>query len=182
MNKSSPPAFEGIQTYLDKDGIYKLRYALNWYVVDMPEHADGIRVAPQPSASPVWIAVWKQKNKFCALLKDTEMLESGFDEGLEQLGGNTKILQRNADWIGSLLRMDRTFTFENDGQTYQRRQWIIYAGYYQIVVIFHAPESDFSYWLGMANYSFASLVIPESVYFIAEKTSGIEASKEDLLS
>jgi hypothetical protein len=182
MNKSSPPAFEGIQTYVDKDGVFKFRYALNWQVLDMPEHADGIRVAPPPISSPVWIAVWKQKNKVSALVEDTEMLESGFDEGIQQLGENIHIIHRSSEWIGGLLRMERIFSFENSGQKFQRRQWLIYAGYYQISVIFHALESDFSYWLGMANYSFYSLVIPESVYFIAEKAREIEVSKEDPLS
>jgi hypothetical protein len=173
--------FEGIQIYLDPDELFKFRYALNWDVWEMPEHPGGRLVSPPHTAGAVWLAAWKQDLGSAILPEDVDTLRAGLEEGLRQLGENVLVSRAQDEWIGNLLRFERVFSFERGGESFQRRQWVVFADHYQIVLIYHAPASDYEHWLAMANYTFFTFEIPEFVYFNAEqRTRQLEAAAETL--
>ena len=172
MTNRQPARFTGIQIYPEPDGLYRFRYALNWHVFPIAGQPDGILVSPEAENPKTWLAVWKQKLSEKIQAPDFSELRKGLDEGLRTVGSDAEIIAATEERIGDMVRFERIVTFVQDGKTCKRRVWLIYSNRWQISLVYHAESIEaYEYWLGMANYSFATFEPSELLYFATDTES-----------
>jgi hypothetical protein len=168
MNPLPPARFEGIVIYPDPDGVFEVRYPLNWHKFDVTQQQGGILFSPYLDHVAAWVAVWKEYIPKPVFASDVAVIRTGLDQGIHTLGNNVQILFQGEEVIGNLLRLERIVTFENEGVSYKRRLWLFYAHKVQINLVYQAYEAEYTHWSGMAYYSFHTFRLPEHLWFAAD--------------
>ncbi|MEJ7653622.1 MAG: hypothetical protein WKH64_09940 [Chloroflexia bacterium] len=167
-----PPAlFTGISTYQDPKGRYSIRYASDWNEFELSEERDGVMYAPpQTGDDPkTWLSIWCTELRTSVVAEDLDLLDAAFAEGLLQQQ-NLQIEETSNEVISDLIKLERVYTYEEDGAVRKRKTWVLYVGKWQIVLIWQGENSEeYEYWLPMVNYSLWSFNISPALWFATDR-------------
>ena len=74
------------------------------------------------------------------------------------------------DLLSNLVKLERIYTFDEDGVTRKRRVWTMYVDSWLIVVVWQGstPE-EYAYWLPMGNYAFSTFELPQALWFATDR-------------
>ncbi len=167
-NELPPARFQGIVIYQDPEGVFEVRYPLNWHKFDVAHQSGGVLFSPYPDYTAVWVAVWKEMLPRPVYARDVNSLRLGLDEGIRLLGEEVQILDQHEDVIGDLIRFERITLFRNGETRSQRRHWLFYAHKNQINLVYQARQDEYKHWSGMAYYAFHTFRLPEHLWFAAD--------------
>ncbi|MFM7678862.1 MAG: hypothetical protein ACKO83_08440 [Roseiflexaceae bacterium] len=170
MTSSRPtPKFVGIDTFRDHLGRFTVRYPSDWHLFDIDFGRDGKLFAPSATNTNTYVAVWVDKLDFTADGSDAPALAKAFNQGLNQLGDCTIIEQDDAV-ISNLIKLERFYTFNDNGVIRKRKVWAMYVAQWLIVLTFQGETvEEWEHWYAMANQSFHHFVIPPELFFAMDK-------------
>lgn len=170
MTSSRPtPKFIGIDTYRDPMGRYTVRFPIDWHQFDIDFGRDGKLFSPSASNTNTYVAVWVEQMEFSADGKDAPVLAKSFNQGLSQLADCT-ILEQDDVVIGNLIKLERFYTFNDNGVIRKRKVWAMYVGKWLMVLTFQGETvEEWEHWYAMANQSFHHFVIPPELFFAMDK-------------
>ncbi|SDE42967.1 hypothetical protein [Auraticoccus monumenti] len=162
------PRFSGITTFTDEDGRYEFRHPSGWVRSDLDLDLDGVIVRPEVDDESTYFAVAVTDLGVAVLAEDLETLRAGFDDGVAQLPD--VVVEASSDTTyNNIVRLERTFTFSEDGATRKRRVWALCADRWQFVVAFQGSTvEEFAYWLPMGNYCFTAFQLPHALWFATD--------------
>lgn len=171
------PKFTGVTTYRDEQGRFEFRYPWDWERSELDDDRDGVIIRPEVDDDDTYFAVWISRLEMAVVADDLPDLRAGFDAGLERLG-SLEIESTSDDAYGNVVKLERIFTFDDDGEVRKRRAWGMYADTWQMVVIYQGSSvGEFKYWLPMGNYCFGTFNLPFALWFATDptvKTPGAE--------
>ncbi len=168
MSERQPPRFTGVTTYQDRLGRFSLRFPTDWRQLPLPEQ-DGVQCAPPVDDPYTSFTAWVTPLADKVVAEDLELLRAAVDEGLSRLADLT--VEASAEVVlGNLLKFERIFTFREEGALRKRKLWLLYVDTWLIVLTWQGstPE-EWTYWLPMANYAFATFNIPEALWFAVDR-------------
>ena len=157
------PQFTGITSYRDPSGHYSFRHPWDWQVEALGE--GGVVLRPTAGEPATFFATMISRAGVPIEAADLAALAEGFDAGICTLPDCVQ-LASSTEWLGTLVRLEREFTFTEDAVTRRRHTWALYAGNLQLVIIYQgATQEVYDYWLPMGNYCYATLDLnPDSWY------------------
>ena len=149
--RTGRPRFTGVHTYDDPQGRFQFRYPWDWEESELDDDLDGVIVRPEVDEDATYVAIWAKALETSVVAEDLPELKSGFDQGLLQLP-DAEILKAEENTYNNIVKVEREFTFTEDGHTRKRRAWALYADYWQFLVVFQgATVEEYEYWLPMAT-------------------------------
>lgn len=173
-NDANSPSFRGVRIYDDPDGVYRIRLPNDWHVFSLPDGLDGAMYSPQPNEPLTWFSAWKAQLPESVRPRDLRVLRAGLDQGIRALGGSPEVVSSSDDALVHLIRLERVFTFLQDGVQRKRKQWVLYADRWQICLVYQgATAHEYEYWLPMANYAFLTFEIPLVRWSVANQECGL---------
>lgn len=162
------PRFTGVSTYQDPLGRFSFRYPWDWHQFDLDGDHEGVMFAPEETAD-TYFAAWVTKLDEHVVAEDLDILREGLAAGLAQLP-NYQVETAKDDVLSNLVKLERIYTFDDNGTTRKRRVWTLYVDTWQIVLVFQgATPEDYHYWLPMGNYTFATFQLPEALWFATDR-------------
>ncbi|WP_152362363.1 hypothetical protein [Microlunatus speluncae] len=165
--RTGRPRFTGITTYTDPKGRFEFRHPFGW-IRDELDELDGVIARPEADDQSTYFAVSVTPLEVEVVADDLPTLRSGFDDGLGQLA-DAEVLAARDDTYNNIVKVERTFTFTEDGQTRKRRAWAMYAERWQYLVVFQGSTAEeFDYWLPMGNYCFTAFNLPQALWFATD--------------
>jgi hypothetical protein len=169
MTNRPSPKFTGIDTYADVKGRYTVRYPSDWHKFDLDFGLEGALFSPSATNTNTYVAVWCQGLDFAAEGRDADDIAKAFDEGLSQLADYTQIEGDNVV-IGNLIKLERFYTFNDNGIIRKRKVWAMYVGKWLMVLTYQGETvEEWEHWYAMANQSFFHFVIPPELWFTMER-------------
>lgn len=165
--RTGRPQFVGLTTYTDEHGRFEFRHPAGWIRAELEEY-DGVIIRPEADEQSTYFAVGVTPLEISVVAADLPTLRSGFDDGLAQLA-DASIESGRDDTYNDIVKIERTFTFTEDGHTRKRRVWAMYADRWQYLVAFQgATVEEFHYWLPMGNYCFTAFNLPQALWFATD--------------
>lgn len=169
MSNRPTPKFTGIDTYSDVQGRYTVRHPSDWHKFDLDFGLEGALFSPSATNTNTYVAVWCQGLEFAAEARDADDIAKAFDEGLQQLTDYTQIEGDNVV-LGNLIKLERFYTFNDNGVVRKRKVWAMYVGKWLIVLTYQGETvEEWEYWYAMANQSFFHFVIPPELWFAMDR-------------
>jgi len=166
--RTGRPQFVGITTYTDPEGRFEFRYPSGWILSELDDDLDGRIVRPEADEDATYFAVWATHLDVAVVADDLEPLREGFDDGLARLT-DLEVEKAEDNTYNDIIKLERTFTFTEDGQRRKRRVWALYAHEWQFLVAFQgATVEEFHYWLPMGNYCFTAFTLPQALWFATD--------------
>jgi hypothetical protein len=166
--RTGRPRFTGIHTYDDPQGRFQFRYPWDWEESELDNDLDGVIVRPEVDEDATYVAVWVRPLETSVVAEDLSELKAGFDDGLLQLP-DAEILKGEEKTYNNIVKIEREFTFTEDGHTRKRRVWALYADYWQFLVVYQgATVEEYHYWLPMGNYCFTAFNLPYALWFATD--------------
>jgi hypothetical protein len=168
--RTGRPRFTGVTTYQDPLGRFSFRYPADWNEFELADDREGVMYSPESAEFPqTYFAVWVSKLPESVVAEDLEVLQEGVEAGLGQLA-NCQVETAKDDLLSNLVKLERIYTFEEDGVTRKRRQWTMYVDTWLIVVVWQGSTRDeYAYWLPMGNYAFGTFEIPQALWFATDR-------------
>lgn len=166
MTTSRPtPKFVGVDTYRDPLGRYTVRFPIDWHQFDIDFGRDGKLFSPSATNTNTYVAIWVDKLDFTAAASDAPALSKAFNQGLAQLT-NCTIIEQDDVVIGNLIKLERFYTFDEQGVTRKRKVWAMYVAQWLMVLTFQGETvEEWEHWYAMANQSYHHFVIPPELFF-----------------
>lgn len=162
--RTGRPQFTGITTYRDEQGRFEFRHPWGWERSDLEDDRDGVIAQPEADDEASYFAVWVTKLELNVVADDLPDLRAGFDDGLSRLP-DLVVEESTERTYNNIVKLERTVTFSEDGQTRKRRVWGLYANEWQFVVAFQGSTvEEYHYWLPMGNYCFTSFNLPQALW------------------
>lgn len=157
------PEFTGITSYRDPSGHYSFRHPWDWRVETLDD--GGVVLRPEEAEPATFFAALVAQGGLPVEPTDLDALADGFDAGTAALADCT-LLASSSEALGSLVRLEREFTFTEDAVTRRRHTWALYAGPLRLLLIYQgATPEAYEHWLPMGNYCYATLDLnPDSWY------------------
>ncbi len=169
MTTRATPKFTGIETYPDRLGRFTVRFASDWHKFDLDHGKDGVLVSPSATNTATYVAVWVDKLDFQAVAEDADDLSEAFDKGLKQLT-EVSILESENLVIGNLVKLERFYTFREDGIIRKRKVWAMYVADWLMVLTYQGETiEEWDHWYAMANQSFFHFVIPPELFYATDR-------------
>ncbi len=163
------PRFTGVSTYQDPVGRFSFRYPSDWHQFELDEDREGVLFSPEEDDPKTYFAAWVSKLDDHVVAEDEETIREGIEAGLAQLPG-CEVETRKDDLLGNLVKLERIYTFEEEGAVRKRRVWTLYVDTWRIVLVWQGSTvGEYDYWLPMGNYSFATFEIPEALWFATDR-------------
>ncbi len=160
------PEFTGITRYQDPSGHYTFRHPWDWRVETLDE--GGVVLHPEDAEPATFFAALVSRGGVPVEPADLDSLAEGFDAGLSALPGYVP-LAGSTEAVGTLIRLEREFTFTEDATTRRRHTWALYAGTLQLLIVYQgATPEAYDYWLPMGNYCYATLDLAPDSWYIPE--------------
>ncbi|WP_210414567.1 hypothetical protein [Microlunatus elymi] len=162
------PRFTGTTTYTDDQQRFEFRYPSDWIISTLEDDREGVIVQPEEDEPATYFAVWVNPLEIGVVADDLSDLRAGFDAGLDNLA-DLQVLESRDDTYNNIVKLERTYTFTEDGATRKRRLWAMYADQLQFVVVYQGSSVDeYAYWLPMGNYCFTAFQLPMSLWFATD--------------
>jgi hypothetical protein len=169
MAERQPPRFRGVRTYKDPKGRFSFRYPSDWHKFELLGDREGIMCSPESDNPQTFFSVWVSLLDESVVAEDAEELRLGVDQGLSDLP-ESNIEAEREDVLGNLIKFERVFTFNDNGAIRKRKFWILYVDKWLIVVTWQgADAAEYHYWYPMANYSFNTFNLPETLWFSTDR-------------
>jgi hypothetical protein len=169
MTTRPTPKFTGVDTYKDRLGRYTVRYPSDWHRFDLDSGLDGQLFSPSATNTDTYVASWAQDLEFDVEAKDLDDIVKAFDKGLESLE-NCQILESNDAVIGNLIKLERFYTYDDNGVTRKRKVWAMYVSHWLMVLTYQGETvEEWEHWYAMANQSFFHFIIPMELWFAADR-------------
>lgn len=170
VKREGRPRFTGVSTHQDELGRFSFRYPSDWEAFELADERDGVMYSPEEVEFPqTYFAVWISRLDESVVAEDFDTLREGIDAGLSQLA-DCQVENAKDDVLSNLVKLERTYTFDDGGTVRKRRVWTLYVDTWLMVVIFQGSTPDeYSYWLPMGNYSFATFDLPEALWFATDR-------------
>jgi hypothetical protein len=163
------PRFTGVSTYQDPLGRFSFRYPSDWNQFELTEDREGVLFSPEDDEPQTYFAAWVSKLEANVVAEDLDTLREGIEAGLAQLAG-CEVEVAKDDLLGNMVKLERTYTFEEAGVVRKRRVWTLYVDTWRIVLVWQGSSvEEYAYWLPMGNYSFATFEIPEALWFATDR-------------
>lgn len=163
------PQYTGISTYRDPLGRFEFKHATDWIADELTDEREGTIFLFEPGVLESYFAVWVSDLGERVQAEDLDVLRDGFTAGLEQLSG-LQIEQARDDTIENLVKLERIFTFDEDGARRKRRIWAIYVDHWQIMLVFQAATvEEYAFWEPMGNYAFARFGLPPDLWSAVDR-------------
>jgi hypothetical protein len=169
MTSRPGPKFVGVDTAIDRLGRFRYRVPLDWHRFEIEGQEDSMLYSPSATDTRTYIASWVNKLEFQAEADDLGMLASALNEGLAQLPDLTIEHEAN-DSYQNLIKLDRTYTFRENGELRKRHAWFLYVADWQITFVYQgsSPE-EYEYWLPMGNTAFYHFNVAEALWFATDR-------------
>lgn len=165
--RTGRPQFTGVTTFTDPQGRYEFRHPSDWFRVDI-EGVDGVMVGPERGDEATHFAVAVTDLGVGVVADDLEVLRGGFDDGLAVLA-DLELESVRDDTYNDIVKLERTLTFTDAGETRKRRMWSLYADHWQFTVVYQGSSvAEFDYWLPMGNYCFTAFQLPLALWFATD--------------
>jgi len=170
MTTSRPtPKFVGVDTFRDHLGRFTVRYPSDWHLFDIDFGRDGKLFSPSASNTQTYVAVWIDKLDVTAHGDDAPALAKAFNQGLQQLDACT-IIEQDDVVIGNLIKLERFYTYNDNGVTRKRKVWAMYVSHWLMVLTYQGETvEEWEHWYPMANQSYFHFVIPMELWFAADR-------------
>lgn len=176
MTNRPAPKFTGVDTYADSKGRYTIRFATDWHKFDLDHGLEGVLFSPHPTNTNTYVAIWCQALDVQAEARDADDIAKAFDEGLGQLNQYT-LLEGDNVVIGNLIKLERFYTFEENGIIRKRKVWAMYVGKWLMVLTYQGETvEEWDHWYAMANQSFFHFVIPPELWFAMDRDLSIKGT------
>lgn len=166
--RTERPQFTGVNAFNDHLGRFEFRYPSDWIVSELEDDRDGIIMRPVEEDQDTYFAVWVNELEIAIVADDLPDLRDGLEAGLEQL--NVREIEKTDDQnYNNIVKLERIFTFEQDGVLRKRRVWALYADRWQFLVAFQGSTvEEYHYWLPMGNYCFTAFKLPQALWFATD--------------
>jgi hypothetical protein len=168
--RTGRPRFTGVSTYQDPLGRFSFRHPGDWNAFELADDREGVMYSPESVEFPqTYFAVWISKLDEHVVAEDQAVLQEGVDAGLAQLS-NCEVESAKNDVLSNLVKLERIYTFDDEGVTRKRRVWTMYVDTWLIVAVWQgsSPE-EYAYWLPMGNYAFATFELPQALWFATDR-------------
>jgi len=166
--RTGRPRFTGVATYTDRLGRYEFRHPSSWFRAELDGDREGVIVGPDRDDEATHFAVAVTDLGVAVTADDLAVLREGFDHGIAELA-DVSIENSRDDLYNDIVKLERTLTFSDEGETHKRRVWSMYADHWQFTVVYQgASVEEFAYWLPMGNYCFTSFNLPLSLWFATD--------------
>ena len=166
--RTGRPRFTGVTSFTDPQGRYEFRHPSDWFRADLDGDADGVMVGPERKDEATHFAVAVTDLRVGVVAEDLEVLRGGFDDGLAVLA-DLAVESVRDDTYNNIVKLERTFTFTDEGATRKRRMWSLYADHWQFTVVYQGSSvEEFGYWLPMGNYCFTAFQLPLALWFATD--------------
>lgn len=161
--------FVGVSTYRDPEGRFNIRFPSNWAQQTLQDGREGVRFSPVGAGAHTWLAVWVSRLEYDITAEDIEVLAPALRSGLERF--EAFALEASDDFVyGNLIKLDRTFTFSEQGVCRKQHLWVIYVGKWQMAVAYQGTTvAEYDHWLAMANYCLQWFKLPEALWFMSDR-------------
>ena len=169
MTTRPAPQFTGIQTYPDRLGRFTMRLPSDWHKFDLDFGKEGVLASPTATNTNTYVAVWVEKLAFQAEAEDADDISESFDKGLAQLS-NISLLESENLVIGNLVKLERFYTFDENGVTRKRKVWAMYVADWLMVLTYQGENvEEWEHWYAMANQTFFHFVIPPELFYATDR-------------
>jgi hypothetical protein len=166
--RTGRPRFTGITTYNDEQGRYEFRHPWGWERSDLEDDRDGVIVRPELDDEATYFAVWVTELDVAVVAEDLADLQAGLDDGLAELA-DLEVEKADDNNYNNIIKLERIYTFTEDGVTRKRRLWALYADRWQYLVVFQGSTvEEYHYWLPMGNYCFTAFQLPQALWFATD--------------
>lgn len=166
--RTERPRFTGTTVYNDHLGRYEFRYPWDWIESELEDDRDGVMMRPVEDDQDTYFAVWVSELEVQVVADDLPDLREGFEAGLAQLP-DLKLESTDDQTYNNIVKLERTFTFTEDGATRKRRVWVLYADRWQFLVVYQGSSvEEYHYWLPMGNYCFSAFQLPQALWFATD--------------
>jgi len=146
------PAFEGLVLHEDRQWYYSFWYPKGWVPHSLSSDRIGVLCSPTEEDLDTFFSVEVIPLEGAVQLDDLAVLCEGVQEGLSQLPG-LMVESSEESAAGGQVTIERTYTFEDQGTTRQRRVRLIYKGDRLYSLMSQgATVAEYDYWLPMLNY------------------------------
>lgn len=163
------PRFRGITTFHDPHGRFRFRYSSDWQRNNLTDQRDGVMVSPEASDPATYVSAWISPLDLSVVAEDLDTLTEGVEAGLRTLP-DCHLEDSSETVLGNLVKLQRVYTFRQQGRRRKRRAWTLYVDSWQIVLIFQGANTEaYQHWLAMANYTFATFNIAEDLWFATDR-------------
>jgi len=174
--RTGRPHFTGVTTYNDPLGRYEFRHPSDWFRAELDDGIDGVMVGPSHEDEATHFAVAAIDLGVGVVAADLDVLRGGFDDGLAALP-DFAVESGREDTYNDIVKLERTFTFTDQGATRKRRMWSLYADHWQFTVVYQGSSvAEYQYWLPMANYCFTAFQLPMALWFATDPVISAEAA------
>lgn len=162
------PRFTGVTTYSDPQGRFEFKHPSDWFRTPLDGGLDGVIVGPDLADQATHFAVAVTDLGVSVTADDLDLLRDGFDNGLSALA-DVAVVDSLERTYNDIVKVERTLTFSDQGETRKRRVWSMYADHWQFTVLFQgATVEEYHYWLPMGNYCFSAFQLPMALWFATD--------------
>lgn len=169
MTTRPTPKFTGVDTYKDRLGRYTVRYPSDWHIFDIEAKPDGVLFSPSANNTHTYVAAWAEDLGFDVEAKDLNDIVKAFDQGLESLDA-CDIIESNDVVIGNLIKLERFYTYNDNGVIRKRKVWAMYVSHWLMVLTYQGETiEEWEHWYPMANQSYFHFVIPMELWFASDR-------------
>lgn len=169
MTSRPAPRFTGISTIPDRLGRFTVRVPSDWHRFDLDFGKDGFLYAPSSTNTQTYVAAWVDELEFHATAEDADEISEAFDKGLAQLPGMQIISAENLT-VGNLVKLERFYTFDDNGVTRKRKVWAMYVAQWLMVLTYQGETvEEWEHWYAMANQSFYHFIIPPELFYATDR-------------
>ncbi|HEU5486811.1 MAG TPA: hypothetical protein VFU98_18040 [Microlunatus sp.] len=166
--RTGRPRFTGVTTFSDRQGRYEFRHPSDWFRTGLDGDLDGVITGPDPDDDATHFAVVVTDLGVAVTAADLDLLRDGFDRGIAELA-DVVIESSSENTYNDIVKVERTLTFSDQGETRKRRVWSMYADHWQFTVLFQgATVEEYAYWLPMGNYCFTAFQLPLALWFATD--------------
>ena len=166
--RTGRPQFTGVTTFTDRDGRYEFKHPSDWFREDLDDGLDGVIVGPDRADEATHFAVAVRDLGLAVTAADLPPLREGFEDGLGRLA-DVVVEASTDDTYNDIIKLERTLTITEDGETRKRRIWSMYADRWQFTVVYQgATVEEFHYWFPMGNYCFTSFQLPLALWYATD--------------
>jgi hypothetical protein len=72
--------------------------------------------------------------------------------------------------IGNLVKLERFYTFDENGVTRKRKVWAMYVADWLMVLTYQGENvEEWEHWYAMANQTFFHFVIPPELFYATDR-------------
>lgn len=173
MTTRQPPRFYGIDTYVDPQGRFQMRYPSTWQYFPVEDdngiRMDGAMYLPNVDDKGTSLSVWVRELEHPVVAEDLDELRQGVEEGLARFAGRR--VEATADVVlSNLIKFEREFVYRDGDTLRKRKTWMLYVDRWLIVVTYQGSSlAEYEYWFAMANYSYATFHLPEALWFATDR-------------